>query len=46
VHRAITDSPPKPRYTVTQRAAILSLAKRVLPDSVIDRRTLRAYGLK
>jgi NAD(P)-dependent dehydrogenase (short-subunit alcohol dehydrogenase family) len=46
VHRAITDSPPRPRYTVTRRAAILSVAKRVLPDSVIDRRTLRAYGLR
>jgi len=46
VHRAITDTPPKPRYTVTRRAAILSVAKRVLPDSMIDRRTLRAYGLE
>jgi len=45
VHRAMTDTPPKPRYTVTRRAAMLSMAKRVLPDSVIDRRTLRAYGL-
>lgn len=45
VHRALTDSPPKARYTVTRRAAVLSLAKRLLPDSVIDRRTLRAYGL-
>ncbi len=45
VLRALTDSPPKARYTVTRRAAVLSLAKRVLPDSVIDRRTLRAYGL-
>lgn len=45
VLRAITETPPRPRYTVTRRAAVLSLAKRLLPDSVIDRRTLRAYGL-
>lgn len=45
VHRAMTDAPPRARYTVTRRAAILSVAKRLLPDSVIDRRTLRAYGL-
>jgi NAD(P)-dependent dehydrogenase (short-subunit alcohol dehydrogenase family) len=45
VHRAITDAPPRARYTVTRRAAMLSVAKRLLPDSVIDRRTLRAYGL-
>ena len=46
VHRALTDAQPKARYTVTRRAAILSIAKRMLPDSVIDRRTLRAYGLR
>lgn len=46
VHRAITDAPPRARYTVTRRAAMLSVARRLLPDSVIDRRTLRAYGLR
>lgn len=46
VHRALTAAQPRARYTVTRRAAILSIAKRLLPDSVIDRRTLRAYGLR
>lgn len=43
---AITAPRPKPRYTVTQRAALLSLAKRFLTDSYFDQRTLRAFGIK
>jgi NAD(P)-dependent dehydrogenase (short-subunit alcohol dehydrogenase family) len=45
VERAMTAAPPRPRYTVTRRAALLSAAKRILPDSYLDQRTLRAYGL-
>jgi NAD(P)-dependent dehydrogenase (short-subunit alcohol dehydrogenase family) len=43
--RAMRETPPKPRYTVTRRARVLSVAKRLLPDTVFDRRTLRAMGL-
>lgn len=46
VHHAIETPRPKPRYTVTRRAAMLSLAKRVLTDSYFDKRTLRAFGME
>lgn len=45
IQRAIETPRPKPRYTVTQRAALLSFAKRVVPDSYFDKRTLRAFGI-
>lgn len=44
--RAMTDARPRARYTVTSRARALSIAKRLLPDSVFDRRTIRAMGLE
>lgn len=46
IQRAIETPQPKPRYTVTQRAALLSLAKRALTDSYFDKRTLRAFGME
>ncbi len=46
IERAITTPQPKPRYTVTQRAALLSMAKRFLTDSYFDKRTLRAFGME
>ena len=43
--RALLDSPPRPRYTVTRRARIGVLAKRFLSDRFLDKRILRAMGL-
>lgn len=46
IEKAMTTPKPKPRYTVTQRAALLSLAKRFLTDRYLDKRTLRAFGME
>ena len=46
VLRAIQETPPKPRYTVTRRARMLSLAKRLLSDRALDSRVLRMFGLE
>jgi NAD(P)-dependent dehydrogenase (short-subunit alcohol dehydrogenase family) len=46
VHRAIEAPRPKARYTVTRRAALISLAKRVLTDAYFDRRALRAFAIE
>jgi NAD(P)-dependent dehydrogenase (short-subunit alcohol dehydrogenase family) len=43
--RALTETPPRPRYTVTRAAWLLVLARRLLSDRALDRRLLRAYGL-
>jgi NAD(P)-dependent dehydrogenase (short-subunit alcohol dehydrogenase family) len=43
--RALRDTPPRPRYTVTSRARYGSLAKRLLTDRFLDRQILRAMGL-
>lgn len=44
IARAMEAPQPKPRYTVTRSAAVMSFAKRVLTDSYLDKRTLRAFG--
>jgi len=46
IEHAITAPHPKPRYTVTRRAAMLSLAKRFFTDSYFDKHTLRAFGME
>lgn len=45
VLRALRDSPPKPRYTVTLNAIIGNLMRRFLPDRALDRSVLRHYGI-
>lgn len=44
--RAMRDTPPRARYTVTRSARIGILAKRLLPDKVFDRQLLRRFGLQ
>ena len=46
VLRAVRETPPRPRYTVTRNARLLSLAKRFLSDRMLDRLLRRAFGLK
>ena len=46
VLRAVRENPPKPRYTVTRRAAVARWAKRLLSDRVLDRVMIRAFGLQ
>ncbi len=46
VLRALRDTPPKARYTVTRTAAIASIAKRILSDGMIDRRLRRTFSLR
>jgi len=46
IEQALTAPRPRARYTVTRRAALLSLAKRFLTDSYFDKRTLRAFGME
>jgi NAD(P)-dependent dehydrogenase (short-subunit alcohol dehydrogenase family) len=46
VLRALRDTPPRPRYTVTRAAWMGSLAKRLLPDAFLDRRILRSMGIE
>jgi NAD(P)-dependent dehydrogenase (short-subunit alcohol dehydrogenase family) len=43
--RALRDTPPRPRYTVTRAAQIGVLVKRLLSDRALDRRLLQQYGL-
>jgi len=43
--RALRDTPPRPRYTVTRRARYGSLAKRFLTDRFLDKQILHAMGL-
>ncbi len=43
--RAILDSPPRPRYTVTPHARFGVLAKRLLSDRMLDKRILHSMGL-
>ena len=43
--RAILDTPPKPRYTVTPNARVGVILKRLLPDRVLDKRILHSMGL-
>ncbi|HUJ39681.1 MAG TPA: SDR family oxidoreductase [Candidatus Acidoferrales bacterium] len=45
VLRALLDTPPRARYTVTPRARVGVVLKRFLPDRMLDRRILRSMGL-
>jgi len=45
VLRALLDTPPRARYTVTSRARFGVLAKRFLSDRMLDKRILRSMGL-
>lgn len=45
VLRAVRETPPRPRYTVTRRAKMFSLLRRFLPDRTLDRGLLRLFGL-
>lgn len=44
--RALRDNPPRPRYTVTRRAAVAAWAKRLLSDRMLDRFMIRTFGLR
>ena len=46
VLRAVRDTPPRPRYTVTRPALLLSLAKRLLSDRAFDRLVIRRFRLE
>ena len=43
--RALRDTPPRARYTVTSHARYGSLAKRFLSDRMLDKSILRSMGL-
>jgi len=43
--RAVREVPPKARYTVMRHAWLVGFARRFLTDRVLDRMTLRQYGL-
>ena len=45
VLRALLDTPPRARYTVTPRARVGVVLKRFLPDRMLDKRILRSMGL-
>ena len=45
VVRAIEDDPPRARYAVTREAKIGILARRLLPDRVMDRQLRKAMGI-
>ncbi len=45
VVRAIEDDPPRARYAVTREAKIGILARRLLPDRVMDRQMRKAMGI-
>lgn len=44
--RALRDTPPRARYTVTRSAWMGSLMKRLVPDGMLDRQMIRRFGLK
>jgi NAD(P)-dependent dehydrogenase (short-subunit alcohol dehydrogenase family) len=44
--RALRDTPPRARYTVTRSAWVGSLMKRIVPDGMLDRQMIRRFGLK
>lgn len=44
--RALHDTPPWARYTVTRSAWVGSLMKRLVPDRILDRQMIRRFGLK
>ncbi|MDE3137917.1 MAG: SDR family oxidoreductase [Acidobacteriota bacterium] len=43
--RALTETPPRPRYVVTRRAKLTAFLRRILSDRAFDRSILRATGL-
>jgi len=43
--RALRDTPPKPRYTVTRDARITRVVRRLLTDSMLDRMLIRALEI-
>lgn len=45
VLRAVTETPPKARYTVTDQARVASIGKRLLSDRAFDRQIIRRFGL-
>lgn len=45
VLRALTETPPRPRYAVTRGARAIIFLRRFLSDRTLDRRLLRATGL-
>ena len=45
VLRALLDTPPRARYTVTRRARVGVLAKRFLSDRFLDKQILHSMGL-
>ncbi len=46
VLQALRENPPKPRYTVTRNARVVSWAKRLLSDRALDRRLIREFRLE
>lgn len=46
IERALQAKRPKPRYAVTRGMAALLLARKLLPDRMVDRRLARALGLQ
>jgi len=45
VLRALRDTPPRPRYTVTRLARMISLGRRLLSDRTFDGQMIRRFGL-
>jgi NAD(P)-dependent dehydrogenase (short-subunit alcohol dehydrogenase family) len=45
VLRALTETPPRPRYAVTRRAKLMIFLRRLLSDRALDRSILRSTGL-
>lgn len=45
IERALQAKRPKPRYAVTRGMAALLLARKLLPDRMVDRRLAKALGL-
>lgn len=43
--RALRETPPKPRYTVTRDARITRVVRRLLTDSMLDRMLIRALEI-
>lgn len=46
VLRVLRDPSPRPRYTITRRAAVMSFLRRIVSDRFLDRRLARAFGLR
>jgi len=46
VLRALRETPPRPRYTVTRPALLTSILRRFLTDRALDRRLIRTFGLE